>query len=59
MEEGEMSSLVRRALENARAVEREDTVGIYAGGEKYAEAEKKDFAGLDAADLKSLATTLE
>ena len=58
MEEGEMSSLVRRALENARAVEREDTVGIYSGGEKYAEAEKKDFAELDAAELKSLATTL-
>lgn len=58
MEEGEMSSLVRRALENARAVEREDTVGIYAGGEKYAEAKKKELSELDAAELKALATSL-
>lgn len=58
MEDKEMAALVRRALENARAVEREDTVGIYAGGGEYAKLEKKSFSELDAAELKSLATSV-
>ena len=58
MEESEISSLVHRALENARAVEREDTVGIYSGGGAYSENKKSRFAELDAAELKSLATSI-
>ena len=58
MEEEELASLVHRALENAKAVEREDTVGIYAGGEEYQANNKSEFTELDAAELRSLATSV-
>ena len=58
MEDEEISALVRRALENARAVEREDNVGIYAGGKGYNEAREKGFSELEATELKSLATAV-
>ena len=55
MEEGEMAGLVDRAIANARATEKEDAVGIYAGGEEYDPLSEVSFAIKDAASLRSVA----
>lgn len=58
MEEGELRSLVKRALDNALATEREDDVGIYHGSEKYESYEKKSFSSPDTAELRCLASMI-
>ena len=50
-DEDEMESLVDRAVENAKAIECEDEVFIYAGSEKYEEFEKNEIEMPSAAAL--------
>ena len=54
MEEGEMKALVSRAVANAKATEKPDTVGIFRGSESYAELKNTGFAPKSAAELKKL-----
>lgn len=58
MEEEELRSLVKRALDNAMATEREDSLGIYPGDEKYENHEKKEFSPLDSSELRRISTEL-
>lgn len=58
MEEGEMRALVSRAVANARATEKPDTVGIYHGSESYAELKNKEYTPKSAAELKKLCADL-
>lgn len=58
MEEGEMKALVSRAVENAKATEKPDTVGIFAGSPSYAELKNTDFTPKSAAELKKLSMDL-
>ena len=58
MEEGEMKALVSRAVENAKATEKPDTVGIFAGSPSYAELKNADFTPKSAAELKKLTMDL-
>ena len=56
MEEGEMRSLVHRALENAKATEKPDEVGIYPGADSYeADGGTSGACQMEAAELKSVA----
>lgn len=55
MEEGEMAGLVDRAIANARATEKEDLVGIYAGGEEYDQLSEVSFTAKDASELRAVA----
>lgn len=59
MEESEMAALVDRAVENAEATEKEDTVGIFAGSESYEKPNAPAFAPMSAADLKALALSVQ
>ena len=54
MEESEMRALVSRAIANAKATEKPDTVGIFKGSESYAELKNTGFAPKSAAELKKL-----
>ena len=58
MEEEEMVSLVSRAIKNAEATEKEDTVGIYQGGEDYEPLAEQPFTPLSTADLRKTATEI-
>ena len=55
MEESEMCSLAERAVENARYVEKEDTVGIFKGSPEYESFRCKLFTPLDSSALRTLA----
>ena len=55
MTDAEMAELPERAKANAKATEKPDTVGIYAGSESYDELTLKKVELLSAADLKSYA----
>lgn len=55
MTEGEMVELVDRAISNAGATEKPDTVGIYAGGEEYEECRIPAFHPISTATLRSAA----
>ena len=59
MEESEMEALVDRAVENAEATEKEDTVGIFAGSPSYERTNAPAFAPMNAADLKALALSIQ
>ncbi len=54
MEEGEMRALVSRAVANAMATEKPDTVGIFQGSKSYAELKNTEFTPKSAAELKRL-----
>ena len=58
MEEGEMKALVSRAVANAKATEKPDTVGIFRGSESYAELKNKEYTPKSAAELKKLCADL-
>ena len=58
MEEGEMIELVGRAIANADATEKPDTVGIYQGGEEYEENRIPTFVPVSTATLRSAAVKL-
>ena len=55
MTEGEMYDLVDRAISNAIATEKPDTVGIYGGGEEYEGNRIPKFAPVSTATLRSAA----
>ena len=55
MTEAEMAELPERAKANAKATEKLDTVGIFAGSESYDELTIKKVELLSAADLKAYA----
>lgn len=55
MTEEEMKELPKRAKANAKATEKPDTVGIYAGSESYEELRLPKVELLSAAELKSYA----
>lgn len=54
----EMQDLVYRALENAKFIEKEDTVGLFAGSQSYEKPNCKNYVPLDTAKLKSLAVDI-
>lgn len=54
----EMQDLVYRALENAKFIEKEDTVGLFAGSQSYEKPNCKKYVPLDTAKLKSLAVEI-
>ncbi|MBQ7375202.1 MAG: TldD/PmbA family protein [Clostridia bacterium] len=58
MEEAEMKALVSRAMANAEATDKLDTVGIFAGSPSYAELKNQGFTPKSAAELKSLTSAL-
>ena len=58
MEESEMKALVSRAVANASATEKPDTVGIFKGSESYAELKNKEYSPKSAAELKKLTAAL-
>ncbi|MBR5448582.1 MAG: TldD/PmbA family protein [Clostridia bacterium] len=55
MTEGEMVELARRAIANASATEKPDTVGIYCGGEEYEENRIPAFVPVSTATLRHAA----
>lgn len=55
MEEGEMVELVGRAIANAGATEKTDTVGIYGGGEQYEENRIPAFVPVSTSALRAAA----
>ena len=55
MTEGEMYDLVDRAISNAIATEKPDTVGIYGGGGEYEENRIPQFVPVSTATLRSAA----
>ncbi len=55
MTESEMRELAVRAVENAVATEKLDTVGIFKGSESYEDMRIKPFSPLDAGELKAIA----
>lgn len=58
MSDAEMQSLVYRALENAKYIEKEDTVGLFAGSDHYETPNCKKYVPLETARLKSLAVDI-
>ncbi len=58
-EEQEARELVGRAVEHAKATEKEDAVGIFEGSASYHKPEKKPFEALDAEKIKELALALQ
>lgn len=59
MTEAEMEVLVDRAIDNARCIESDDEVEIYAGSEKYEQVNAPSPVLADAATLKDWALSLE
>lgn len=55
MTDAEMQNLVYRALENAKYIEKEDTVGLFAGSDSYETPNCKKYVPLETSHLKSLA----
>lgn len=58
IEEHEMAELAYRACENARSVEKVDTVGIYGGSDSYEEQRTPEHKSIGAAELRALALEL-
>ena len=58
MSDAEMQNLVFRALENAKYMEKEDTVGLFAGSKSYETPNCKEYVPLETAELKALAVAL-
>ncbi|MBQ6789446.1 MAG: TldD/PmbA family protein [Clostridia bacterium] len=59
MDEAEMAELVDRALENGRYTEKEDTVGIFPGAEKYGKTNAPEYVPLTAEDIRRAALELQ
>lgn len=59
LEPAEMEALVDRALANADATEKEDTVGIFAGSPEYGKPNAPEYRPMDASELKALALELQ
>ena len=55
MSDSEMKDLVYRAIENAKYIEKDDTVGLFAGSTTYEKPNCAEFSALDTATLKELA----
>ncbi len=58
MDESEMTDLAYRALMNAKYVEKEDTVGIFAGSPSYEESRIPEYQPITAGNLKEYAMTV-
>lgn len=56
--EGEMVCLVERARENAKSVEKLDTVGIFSGSDSYEELRLKKYVPMSAAELRRAAVDI-
>ena len=54
-EESEMPALIDRAVENAKIIENDDEVFIYAGGDDYKEIKRVPFTMPDAGKIKDFA----
>ncbi len=59
MEPEEMRSLVLRAAENAANTEKEDTVGIFAGSEKYGKPNAPEYKPMSADGMRDMALELQ
>ena len=57
--ESELTDLVRRACDNARYIEKEDTAPIFAGSENYATLDLPEFTPLSAADAKAMTLDMQ
>lgn len=57
--ESELADLVRRACDNARYIEKEDTAPIYAGSESYATTNMPKFVPLSAAEAKAMTLDMQ
>lgn len=55
MTEAEMTELVDRAISNAKATEKPDTVGIYGGSESYEESRIPKYVPMSVAELSAAA----
>ncbi len=55
MTEAEMEQLVARAISNAEATEKPDTVGIYGGSESYEESRIPEYKPMTVAELSAAA----
>lgn len=55
MTEDEMRKLAERAIDNARFIEKEDKVGIFAGSSDYEESRLPKFVSMSSEELKSSA----
>lgn len=58
-EQEELTDLVRRACDNARYIEKEDTAPIFAGSESYASLNLPAFTPLSAADAKAMTLDMQ
>lgn len=58
-EQGELEDLVRRACDNARYIEKEDTAPIFAGSEHYATLNLPEFTPLTAAEAKAMTLDMQ
>lgn len=58
-EQQELTDLVRRACDNARYIEKEDTAPIFAGSESYAVLNLPAFTPLSAADAKAMTLDMQ
>ena len=58
MEEREMRELAKRAADNAKYVEKPDTVGIYPGSVSYEESRVPEYSPMTAQELKDYAKSI-
>ena len=58
IEEGELAALPERAKDNAKVIDKPDTVGIYAGSESYGKVSSPEFTQKSADELKAVALSL-
>ena len=58
-EEAELADLVRRACDNARYIEKEDTAPIFVGSESYATLSLPEFTPLTAAEAKAMTLDMQ
>ena len=58
-EEAELADLVRRACDNARYIEKEDTAPIFAGSESYATLNLPEYTPLSAAEAKAMTLDMQ
>ncbi len=56
--EGEMLELARRAYSNALAIEKLDTVGLYAGADEYESIRMPEYSPMGAGELRAIAMEL-
>ncbi len=58
-EQGELRDLVRRAMDNARYIEREDAAPIFKGSEHYAELNLPEHHEMNAAEVKAMVLDMQ